>query len=731
MQYFPLIICLLLLQSISSIAQTDFSINKQPKVAVVLSGGGAKGFAHIGVLKVLEQEGIPIDIIVGTSMGSLIGGFYSLGYTAEEIEYIVKSQNWEKVLSDNVPRNDLSKNDQLLKQRYLLSSTFSDFKTITLPQGIIKGQNILNIFCGLAGNVPVDADFSQLPISFACIAANLETGEEVIIKDGFFPTALFSSMAIPGVFHPVNRENLLLVDGGLVNNFPTDVAKKMGADIIIGVDIRGDLYPREKLKSIDGIFGQMINFLGQGKDSLNNSYCDILIHPDITGYSVGSFSKEAADTLVLRGEKATLLLRDSIQKLKKENHLEPRIYSVKYTTTEKWKITEIGFTERKNLDKTFFKNKLNLQLPGYYSNQELKSAIDRLYGYGEFDLVYYYLTNNETGKTLNLNIVPRKIYSQCIGFKVNTNDAAAVLFNINRKDYEKTIGFLSASTELSANPGVNLVAETNKRNLPTLGIELKGKYQKYKIYNERDKLSSADVFYSALDIYLYKTYFNRLILGLGIQEEYFNGDVFTKNTNSFILSSKTNQFLSNAYTYVVFDNMDNFYFPKKGTRLDAEFSVYSDLSGNTSLSSALLFKMKNVVPLSSNTTFLFDVYSRSMFDNSYPLIKTTFVGGEPYSQYFNYHLPFIGLPPVILADRYTNIGLAGIRFHVAKNQYVSLVYNLMAQGNNYNELNNFLITNGGGVRYSVDSRLGPVEIGIGYAGRYDKPTFSANLGLWY
>jgi NTE family protein len=267
--------------------------------------------------------------------------------------------------------------------------------------------------------------------------------------------------------------------------------------------------------------------------------------------------------------------------------------------------------------------------------------------------------------------------------------------------------------------------------LPTLGIELKGKYQKYKIYNEGDKLSSADVFYSALDIYLYKTYFNRLILGIGIQEEYFNGDVFTKNTNSFILSSKTNQFLSNAYTYVVFDNMDNFYFPQKGTRLDAEFSVYSDLSGNTSLSSALLFKMKNVVPLSSNTTFLFDIYSRSMFDNAYPLIKTTFVGGEPYSQYFNYHLPFIGLPPVILADRYTNIGLAGIRFHVAKNQCVSLVYNLMAQGNNYNELNNFLITNGGGVRYSVDSRLGPVEIGIGYAGRYDKPTFSANLGLWY
>ena len=724
MRYILLIVGLLILPSIRSIAQAEFNAER-PKVAVVLSGGGAKGFAHIGVLKVLEQEGIPIDIIVGTSMGSLIGGIYSLGYTAGEIENIVKTQDWEKVLSDNVPRNDLSRNDQLLKQRYLLSSTSSDFKIITLPQSIIRGQNILNIFCGLAGNVPVDADFSEFPISFACISANLETGEEVVITDGFFPTALFSSMAIPGVFQPVDRENLLLVDGGLINNFPTDVAKKMGADIIIGVDIRGNLYPRERLKSIDGIFGQMINFLGQEKDSLNNSLCDILILPDITGYSVGSFSKEAADTLVLRGEKATLLLRDAIQKLKAENRLEPRRYSREYTATEKWKITEIEFTEGKKLDKIFFKNKLNLQLPGYYSNEELKSAVDRLYGYGEFDLVYYHLTDNETGKTLNLNIVPGKIYSQNIGFKVNTNDAAAILFNINRKDYEKTIGFLSLSTELSANPGVNLVAETNKRNLPTLGVELKGKYQKYKIYDNGDKLSSADVFYSALDIYFYKTYFNRLIFGMGIQEEYFNGDVFTKNTNSSILSLKTDQFLTNAYTYLIFDNMDNFYFPRKGICLNAEFSVYSDLSKNNSLSSALLLKIKNVIPISPNTTLLFDVYSRSMFDNSYPLIKTTIVGGEPYSQYFNYHLPFIGLPPVTLADRHT------IRFQVVKNQYLSLMYNLMTQGNNYNEFNNFEITNGGGIKYSVNSRLGPVEIGIGYAEKYDKPTFSANMGLWF
>ncbi len=712
-------------------AQQD-SINMlRPKVAVVLSGGGAKGFAHIGVLKVLEQEGIPIDIIVGTSMGSLIGGFYSLGYTAEEIENIVKSQNWEKVLSDNVPRKDLSKNDQLLKQRYLLSSTFSDFKTITLPQGIIKGQNILNIFCGLAGNIPNDTDFSTFPISFACVAANLETGNEVVIDKGFFPTALFASMAIPGALQPVNRNGLLLVDGGVVNNFPTDVAKRMGADIIIGVDIRGNLKPKEELTSVDGIFNQMIGFLGQGKDSINNGLCDIIIRPDITGYSVSSFSREAVDSLVLRGKREALSQQEQIRELKRKFNLKQREYSREYVVNEKWKITEIGFTEQNNLDKTFLKNKLNLQLPGYYSNEQLKSAIDRLYGHGGFDLVYFDLTDNENGKTLNLNIVPKKIYSQSLGFKANTNDAAAVLFNINRKDYEKTIGFLSASAELSANPGVNFVAETNKRSLPTLGIELKGKYQKYKIFEDGDKLSSADLFYTAFDIYLYKTYLNQLNFGLGIQEEYFKGDVFSKKINSSVLSLKTDQLLSNAYAYITFDNLDHFYFPYKGIHLDIEFSVNNDLSDNNKLSPALLFKMRNVVPLSNNAAFLFDVYSRSIFSSDYPVIKTTVVGGESYSQYFNYHLPFVGLPPVTLANRYTNIGLVGLRLQVAKNQYVSLLYNLMAQGYDFKELENFTTTGGGGIKYSADTIIGPVDVGIGHSRQYEKPTFSANLGFWF
>ncbi len=176
-------------------AQEKSEKQKRPKIALVLSGGGAKGFAHIGVLKILEEEGLPIDLIVGTSMGSLVGGIYSLGYSASGLETLVKSLNWETVLSDDVPRAYLSGNDQLLKQRYLFSLPINGQKKLSLPQGLLKGQNVLNIFCGLAGNVPLDADFEKFPISFACVAADLETGKEVVLKNGFLPTAMFSSMA--------------------------------------------------------------------------------------------------------------------------------------------------------------------------------------------------------------------------------------------------------------------------------------------------------------------------------------------------------------------------------------------------------------------------------------------------------------------------------------------------------------------------------------------------------
>jgi NTE family protein len=711
------------------IGQAQEGANR-PKIALVLSGGGAKGFAHIGVLKVLEEEGIPIDLIVGTSMGGLVGGIYSLGYTASELETLVKSLNWESTLSDDVPRAFLSKNDQLLKQRYIFSLPIIGNKKVSLPQGFIRGQNIMNVFCGLAGNVPANADFSKFPIPFACVATDLETGKEVVLKNGFLPSALFSSMAIPIAFQSSDFNGQLLADGGMVNNFPTDVAKQMGADIIIGVDIRKDFYDRENLKSLDNVVNQLIGFFDVKKDSTNTSLCNLIIQPDISGYSMTSFTAEAADTLILRGEKATLKIKDKIRELKAKYHLEAVEKSREWIKPDRWTITGLTFSGNYRLDEDFLRTTLNMEIPGNFSSEEIKSAIDRVYGLGGFDRIYYNLIDTEKGKLLNLNITTQKVFTQSVGFKANTTDAAAILINTTRKNYKNTFGLLSSSAELSVNPGLSLVAESNKTNFPTIGINLKGKYQNFNIFDKGDKILKANIFYTSGSLYSYQPFMDKFNLGIGIQEEYYHGDIFRKN-NSPETSGKMDFFLTNAYSYLSFDNMDDFYFPTKGTNMYAEFSMMADFHRNNEISPVALFKMRNVIPLDKNASLLFDLYGRALFNSETPEARLTFVGGEPYSQYFNYHLPFVGLSAVHIAEQFTYIGLIGLRVKIAKSQYASLLLNGMWQDNDVYFRKGIEATYGGGIRYSIKTMLGPLDVTLGYSGSTEKPTFSANFGYWF
>jgi NTE family protein len=701
---------------------------KTPKVALVLSGGGAKGFAHIGVLKVLEEEGIPIDMIVGTSMGGLVGGVYSLGYNASELEAIVKSLNWETTLSDDVPRALLSRNDQQIKQRYIFSLPISG--KLSLPQGVIKGQNVLNIFCGLAGNVPFNADFSKFPIPFACIATNLETGKEVVLRNGFLPSAMFSSMAIPVAFQSSDHEGLLLVDGGIVNNFPTDVAKKMGADIVIGVDIRKDYYDRKNLNSFNNVIGQLVNFLDHAKDTVNKALCDITVKPDITGFSVSSFTRQAVDSLILRGEKATRDILPQLRKLKEQCKLQPRPISRDLIMSERWHITNLTFSGNYHLEPDFLLKNFALEIPGNYSADEIKQAIDKLYGLGGFERVYYNLIDNENGKILNLNLTAKRFFSQNIGIKANTIDGAAILINTTQKNYKNIFGLLSASVELSVNPEISLVAETNKTNLPTLGLSLKGKYQNYNIFESGEKILKANIFYSAGSVYFYQPFMRRFVLGMGVQEEYFNGNIFQK-INVQDAPGKVDYFLTSAYSYLSFDNMDDFYFPTRGSNTYAEFSLTTDWHHNKEISPVALLKSRNVLPLDENVSFLFDLYGRAIFKSDFPITRQTLVGGEPYSQYFNYHLPFVGLPAVSISQNYTYIGMTGLRFKLAKSQYASILFNGMWQGTDLLLTNESKVTYGIGARYSIKSFLGPLEVTLGYSSSTGKPTVSASFGFWF
>jgi NTE family protein len=317
-----------------------------------------------------------------------------------------------------------------------------------------------------------------------------------------------------------------------------------------------------------------------------------------------------------------------------------------------------------------------------------------------------------------------------VGFKVNTTDAAALMLNLTSKNYGKRFGQISLSTELSANPGINFMAETNRGNFPVAGIEVKGKYQNYNIYENGDKLFTTNLFYSSGALYIYRRYLHQNTIGLGLREEFYSGDIFSKSSTD-IVNYQKNSFLTNLYGYLAIDNLDEYYFPRMGIELYSEYSLQGQFDGKNKLSHIFLFRMRKVIPVTKTTTILLNIYNRTILSSTFPLFKGTIAGGAPYSQYFDYHIPFIGLSPVNLIDRFALSGLTGLRFRLSEKHYFSFLLNGLYQSSGIFKSAGSKVIWGGGLNYSVKTVFGPIDALLGYSNSTEVPTFSANFGYWF
>ena len=315
----------------------------RPTVALVLSGGGAKGAAHIGVMKYLESIGMPVDMVLGTSMGGLMGGLYALGYSGEQLDSIIRKVDWELALSDRVPRKYISYSEMKYREKYLMTIPFYyrqetddvkesgvDFSGGTdenarlqlgadkagtdnilknnllgsLPSGYIKGQNVYNLIAALTVGYQDSLLFSSLPIPFVCVATDLVKGEGVFWHSGKVTTALRSTMSIPGIFAPVKVDGMVLVDGGMRDNFPVAEARMLGADFVIGVDLGSDDRTYEEINNIGDLFGQGVDMLGRPATVANRKLLDVNIKPELDGYNMMSFDSRSIDTIIVRGWEA-------------------------------------------------------------------------------------------------------------------------------------------------------------------------------------------------------------------------------------------------------------------------------------------------------------------------------------------------------------------------------------------------------------------------------------------
>ena len=403
------------------------------KVGLVLSGGGAKGMAHIGALKIIEEAGIPIDYVVGTSMGSIIGGLYAIGYTPEQMDTMVRKQDWSYLLSDRISRSEKNMAEREVDEKYVISVPFSKKAIQDVTGGLIKGQNIGNLFSELTLGYHDSINFNKLPIPFACVSENIVNGKEYNFHSGVLSTAMRASMAIPGVFTPVRLDSMVLVDGGVINNYPVNVAKQMGADVIIGVDVQSELRPANELENAGEILGQLIDLMGQDNYVKNVKETDVYIKVNVKGYSAASFSKTAVDSLIHRGLVAAKSQEDALMKLKKEIGLsedyQPK-RKITYDPVEWIMIKNIYFKGLDEKDTRWVMKRCDLEENSFNSVQRIKEATTIILANTNYSDVSYQLLQNEHGEYDLIYTLNKKNESRInIGVRFDSEEIASLLLN--------------------------------------------------------------------------------------------------------------------------------------------------------------------------------------------------------------------------------------------------------------------------------------------------------------
>ncbi len=388
--------------------QTELFAGQRAKVGLVLSGGGARGLAHIGVLKVLEKLHVPVDFVAGTSMGAIVGGLWASGMSASEIEQIVLKTDWSSLFKDQPPRKLLSFHQKQLSQTYLADLELGYKKgRFHLPQGLIAGQQLMFLLRRLTLPVSLIEDFNKLPVPFRCVATDIVTGKAVVLEKGCLPEALRASMSIPGIFSPVEKEGYLLVDGGLVCNLPVDLARQMGAEVIIAVDVSSPLLQREKLNSLVAISAQVMELLTRRnvEEQLArlDKEKDILISPDLGNISSAAFNR--AKELISLGEKKAASATEKLR-LYSLSAEEYQQYCVQHRVVPQVRIVP-SFVEVEGtgkLEPEIVKRKLSVREGEMLNVDTLQRDMGRIYDLGEFELVDFRLKKKEGKEGLVLSL---------------------------------------------------------------------------------------------------------------------------------------------------------------------------------------------------------------------------------------------------------------------------------------------------------------------------------------
>jgi NTE family protein len=718
------------------------------KVGLVLSGGGAKGFAHIGVLKVIDSLGIKIDYIAGTSMGAIIGSLYASGYSGKQLDSIFRELNFDNVISDYLPREAKTFYERDNSEKYAVTLPFDKFK-LKLPSALSRGQNIFNLLSRLTLHVCEIEDFEKLPIPFFCVATNIETGTPVILDGGNLALSVTASGALPSLFQPVIINDQVLIDGGVVNNYPIDELKAKGMDIIIGVDVQDDLATREALTSAPEILLQINNYRTIREMKLKAKKTDIYIKPDITNFSVVSFSE--GKKIIENGEYAALLKIDELEKLENRKQKEADKSKIKFTTSDSISINEVIVNGNVRYTRAYVLGKLKLKNFTTVSYDYFNKGVNNLVATNNFKSFQYEFKKVNDGKSYNLiaDLMENEVTTFLkLGLHYDDLYKSAALVNLTKKRLFFANDVASLDIILGDNVRYNFEYFIDKGFYWSIGIKSR--------FNQFHKNISANLLLdenqqiangiSKIDVelqdqtnqfYLQTLFRKDFALSLGAEHKRLKikSETLISNTigEDFIFEN-TDYF--SVFGTLKLDTYNNKYFPKRGLYFSGDFHLYLHASSfNKEFVQFSIAKADMGYAFSFSDKLAMNIQAQGGFklgDNATNSLN--FALGGYGNNLINNFISFYGYDNISLIGNSFVKSTLTLDYEAFKKHHLTLSANFANIEDHIFETGEWLTApnyNGYALGYSVETFLGPIEAKYSWSPENKKGIWLFNIGFWF
>ncbi|MCX7546408.1 patatin-like phospholipase family protein [Xanthomarina sp. F1114] len=727
-----------------------FSQNKNQedvKIGLVLSGGGAKGLAHIGVLKVIDSLGVKIDYVAGTSMGAIVGSLYASGYSGKQIDSIFKDVNFDKIINDDLPRAAKTFYERDNSERYAVTLPFEHFK-LKLPSALSRGQNTLSLLSQLTLHVSDIEDFSKLPIPFFCIATNIETGQAVVLDNGNLAQAITASGAFPSLFQPIVIDGQLLIDGGVVNNYPIDELKAKGMDIIIGVDVQDELASRENLKSAPEILLQINNYRTINDMKLKSKKTDIYIKPDISDFTVVSFSD--GRQIIANGKKAAIKEMDALKHVASMQTGKAR-KSLAIKPVDSIQINAINIEGNQKYTEAYVLGKLKLKRNNKIKYKTYIEGVNNLAATNNFDNVMHELTpsKNMEGYDMHVTLKESSITTFFkLGVHYDDLYKTAALVNLTKKQLLIKNDVLSFDFIVGDNIRYNFEYYIDQGFYWSVG--LRSRYNQFKKVIPAtslltdEELETINVNKLDMDLkdltsqfYVQTLFTKDLSLSLGAEHKRLKitSETILTGTSTEETTFENSDYLS-LFGKLKFDSYDHKYFPNSGFYFNGDFHLYLYSSDyNKNFSEFSIAKATLGYSYSFNSKLTANITTQGGFnigENNNPYLN--FALGGYGVDFINNFDSFYGYDFIDLSGNSFVKGVITLDYEIFKKNHINIAANYSNIADNIFDDGEWFTSpdySGYAIGYSLETLIGPIELKYTYSPETKNSIWFFNLGFWF